>query len=119
MVFVSKILRPKRVTLKIFINFPEGMVSDMSAVSEILSILEKLPVWRRISSLPDEVDSLKKRITELESKLSGSGDKCPKCGEFSFRVESSRPHPTFGELGGIERIYVCDRCHYSESKLIE
>ena len=91
----------------------------MSTVSEILSLLDKIPIWKRLSSLPEKVDSLEKRLADLETKMAGGGEKCPRCGEYSFAVVSSRPHPIYGDMGGIERTYECKACGLSEKKLIE
>jgi hypothetical protein len=42
---------------------------------------------------------------------------CPKCFNPSWRVESSAPDQTFGILGVSNRVYKCDFCGFTESKL--
>ena len=89
----------------------------MSTVSELLSLLEKIPLWKRIAHLPEEVDSLKQRITELEERLSGGGDACPCCSQLTYKLTHSEPDEKFGALGVSKRTYLCSNCGFTESKL--
>jgi hypothetical protein len=58
---------------------------------------------------------LKAKVTSLESI---EGEKCPKCRRTGWQLESSTPHPIFGDVGGMERVYKCSLCGFSESKVI-
>jgi len=91
----------------------------LSAVNELLSLLDKIPIWKRISHLPDEVDALKQRIANLETMLSGGGDLCPRCKKPTFNLTDSRPDETFGAVGVSKRTYLCSDCGFTESKLSE
>jgi len=35
-------------------------------MKDILAILDRLPIWKRLHKIPDEVDQLKARVDELE-----------------------------------------------------
>lgn len=91
----------------------------MSTVSDILGLLDKIPIWKRLNSLPAEVEALQKRVLQLEQITSQplSKDRCPKCGERRFFVESSKPHPIMGEMGVVIRTYKCGACGYQEDML--
>ncbi len=69
-----------------------------------------------------DVVELKLRISELESEIrdleSLEGDPCPKCSKRSFELISTKPDPTFGDLGGIVRTYTCSECGFSEPKFL-
>ncbi len=92
----------------------------MGMLTDVMKAIEQIPVWAKLKDLPDRTDSLERRIAALEKKMSGpvSEDQCPKCGERAWFVESSSPDETFGDLGGIRRVYKCKSCGYSESKVI-
>ena len=53
----------------------------------------------------------------VSAKRKAPGEICPKCGEQELRVERSSPHPTFGELGGVNRHMKCDSCDFTETRL--
>ena len=62
-------------------------------LEDILSALERIPVWKRLQHLPGEVDGLQKRVSELEQKL---GEKwppeiCKFCGARAARLANSYP----------------------------
>lgn len=78
--------------------------------------LELADAKMKIADLIAENASLKEKLLSLSN---ASGEKCPKCGIRTFEIISSRPHPTFGDLGAKEREYKCSTCGFSESKLIK
>jgi hypothetical protein len=43
----------------------------MSALEELLKLLNQIPAWKRMSELPDRVDTLEKRLAELEKQKPG------------------------------------------------
>lgn len=69
----------------------------------------------KMAGLMDENATLKERIKSLTST---SGERCPKCGQRAFQLVSSKPHPIFGDVGGMEREYKCASCGFVESKLV-
>lgn len=91
----------------------------MGALSELNTLLEKIPVWKRLVSLPVEVDALKERLSSLESKLNQplSKDACPSCGERAFFIESSRPAlGGMGKMGLLDRSFKCKVCGFTEQR---
>ena len=64
----------------------------MGAIDDIAKLLERLPFWKRLAPLPDKVDALEKRVSDLEALLNGKvpPDVCKKCGERAMRLEDSR-----------------------------
>lgn len=91
----------------------------MSTVSELSALLEKIPLWKRITHLPEEIDLLKQRITEMESRLSGGDDICPRCKTRNFKLTDSVPDKDFGAVGVCIRTYQCSACGLLESKSVE
>jgi hypothetical protein len=79
--------------------------NSMGIVEETLKVLDRIPIWKRLSELPAEVDELKKRTAELETKLNGKwpGDVCRYCGARSARLSSpprgNQEHWLCGECG--------------------
>jgi hypothetical protein len=93
----------------------------MSMLGELNELLNKIPLWKRLTTLPAEVDALAKNVAALEARIAGSGGAglCPKCGQRTYKLEGSRPHPVFGDMGVSERAYKCSECNFSESKTVE
>lgn len=91
----------------------------MSTLNELTALLEKIPLWKRITHLPEEVDSLKQRIAELEKRLAGDGDFCPSCHQRTYKLTHSEPDKIFGDAGVSKRTYLCSGCGFTESKLSE
>lgn len=78
--------------------------------------LELAEAKLKMADLISENASLKEKIGSLTS---ASGERCPKCNNRTFELISTRPHPTFGDLGAKEREYKCSGCGFAESKLVE
>ncbi|MDE1714761.1 hypothetical protein PWG14_19905 (plasmid) [Chromobacterium amazonense] len=87
----------------------------MSVLSELNTLLEKIPLWKRLQSMPQEIDELRKRIEQLESSMQPKGhDSCPKCHQRTFELVRTEPDPVFRKLGVQRRVYECSSCHHSE-----
>jgi hypothetical protein len=56
----------------------------------MLALLDKIPIWKQLKELPQRVESLEKRIAELENKPISTGDVCPKCKNKTFELISTR-----------------------------
>ena len=73
-------------------------------------------------TIQEENIYLKNQVLELQEKVrkleSFEGEPCPKCRKPAWVVESSKPDPRFGKLGGIRREYRCTECGFTESQLV-
>ena len=90
----------------------------MGIIDDVLKALDRIPGWKRINSLPEEFDLLKKRVEALELKLSGNSlEKCPVCGNRTFERTGSLPHPIFGKVGRLMLdSYRCSECSHQEQR---
>ncbi len=92
----------------------------MAVLGEIVELLKRWDVWRRVEGTPDRLDALEKRVSELEAKLQRApGAACPRCGALDYRVEKSEPHRgAFASMG--VRIYTmkCGACGFTDEKTI-
>jgi len=93
----------------------------MSTIGDIVGLLEKIPIWKRLKGLPDEVDALKARVAALEAglKKAPAGEPCPLCETGQLKVTAVTPHHTFGDMGIQERTMKCDNtaCGHTESRM--
>lgn len=89
----------------------------MGVLEDLLKALDRLPVWKRLTALPKEVDELKDRIAQLEAKLGPKqGQECPQCGERSMKLIDSRPHPDFDFAGAKRDTLRCEDCGFQEDR---
>jgi hypothetical protein len=73
-----------------------GMVS----VSDILKLLDQIPIWKTVSTLPKRVAELERQVAELQKNMMAapSGRECPICGSI-MKVVAEYPHPHFAFAG--------------------
>jgi hypothetical protein len=64
----------------------------MSVIDDVLKVLDRIPIWKRLQEVPSEVDELKAKVAALEEKLGGKwpADVCRFCGERAARLGDSR-----------------------------
>jgi hypothetical protein len=87
------------------------------SVSDILKILDQIPVWRNLSALPRKVAALEERIAALESaKLAlppppkiDAAKACPMCGT-EMKITAETDHPEFGFAGLKIHQMTCPGC---------
>jgi uncharacterized protein with PIN domain len=82
-------------------------------VSDLLKILDSIPVWKDLKALPGRLKSLEERVSALEHKPIASapkGKRCPFCGEEAFFLEKSERDPIMGDVGVMLRTYKCRSC---------
>jgi predicted nucleic-acid-binding Zn-ribbon protein len=84
-----------------------------------LSLLDKIPVWKQLKELPQKVESLEKRVAELEKNPASTDDICPKCKNNSYELISTKPHKHLGIVGVKDRLYRCSQCGFEEIKTVE
>ncbi len=89
----------------------------MIGVKDVLAVLDKVSIWKVLQGLPDRVAELERRVAELEAKPKAKGNRCPSCGEFTFRIVKSEKDKIFGNLGGTNNTFECSECGHSEEKI--
>ncbi len=71
----------------------------MLTVSDMLKILDNVPVWKTLVTLPRRVEALEKRLAALEAKPAAPDWKtCARCGG-AMAVTAEKPDPVFGDAG--------------------
>ena len=89
----------------------------MSLLEDVIKALERIPLWKRVSALPEEVESLRRRLEAVEAQLAGkTGPQCPLCEAPGFKRTSSKPDPVMGDLGVIQDTFQCPNCGHSEHR---
>jgi hypothetical protein len=93
----------------------------MGTIGDIADLLEKIPLWRRLKALPDQVEKLQQRIDALEAELNKrpTPEACPICGVGTLKVTNVKPHPVMGDLGIQERTLKCTNqaCAHTEKRM--
>lgn len=60
----------------------------MGVVGDVIEALQKLPFWKRLGEVPDRLDALEKRVSELAARLEPApGERCQACGK-KFEVRA-------------------------------
>lgn len=82
---------------------------------DILAILDKIPIWKRVQETPTRVDDLEKRIEELERRLERApGATCEACGAHSMRL-TKQGRVMGGHSGHYsDDFWTCAECAHSE-----
>jgi len=92
------------------------------SVSDIIKLLDQIPIWKRLVSLVKEVDELKARVAILEETArkpaAPAPELCPLCESGSLKVIAVRPHPQFGTFGAQLRTLKCtnEACGHTENR---
>lgn len=88
----------------------------MGMIEDVMRAIERIPIWKRLVTLPTEVEQLQARIAALEARLApAAGDVCPKCRASAFMLEGSQPlQGGLGDLGVRQYSYRCRSCGYED-----
>lgn len=90
----------------------------MVGAKDFLELLGKVPLWKRLSEVPSQVDALEKRIAALEAKP--RLPMCEACGEGFAKLnrteKPSGPFDVFEGSGMQIRVYKCDKCGFETKK---
>ncbi len=93
------------------------------SVSDILKILDQIPIWKAVANLPRRVAELETKVAALEA-IAGrappalTGRECAICGT-PMRVTSETPDPTFGALGVKTHHMECAECGATTDRQFE
>jgi hypothetical protein len=90
----------------------------MSAIGDITTLLDRIPMWKRLAALPAEVEALRARVAALEEEVRKrpSVEQCPICEGGILKITTVRPDPIMGVLGVQERTIKCDKCGHTEKR---
>lgn len=60
----------------------------------MLKAFDRIPIWKRLQTVPQEVDELKAKVAALEELVSGKAlaDACPFCGARALRLDRVDMH---------------------------
>lgn len=84
----------------------------MLNLSDILKLLDQLPIWKTLKAQPARIDALEERIAKLEQASQrparAPGQPCPECGAHALRRTESKPSAgPFGALGARDEVWTC------------
>lgn len=89
----------------------------MGMLEDVMKALERIPLWKRVSALPEGVDILEQRLATLEKLASGGTPSgCPICKSATFARISARKHPHFGDVGLMLDLFGCEQCGHQEER---
>ena len=76
--------------------------------------LELADVKLKLADVLEENARLRCEVSALRNV---DGEPCPKCRKRGWQLESSKPDPIFGKLGGLRRLYKWSLCGFNEERL--
>jgi hypothetical protein len=87
------------------------------SVSDILKLLDQIPIWKAVSGLPKRIAEIERRLEALENQamLKTGPQKpplamiCPICGG-TMKVTEENPHPLLGVTGLKILSMTCEAC---------
>lgn len=88
------------------------------SVGDILKLLDQIPVWKTLATLPKQVRELEARIAALEGRQAKPSRACPICGS-DMKIESVEPDPTFAFAGVQRHNLACTACAHTEQRQVD
>lgn len=91
------------------------------SVSDILKILDQIPIWKSLREIPKRMEALEQRIQQLERgaiappKAPMKGRECSSCGE-EMKLVSERDDPTLGPVGIKLHKLKCPSCGFDSDR---
>lgn len=87
------------------------------SVSDLLKVLDQIPIWKAIVGLPKRLAELERRVNDLEDKLGQATTTpqipearlCPLCGA-TMSIIKETAHPTFDFAGLKIHHMECPEC---------
>ena len=92
------------------------------SVSDILKILDQIPIWKAVRELPKRVAELERRVAELEEGKAAPPVSpariCPIC-DATMKVVAEVAHPQFGFAGVKIHKLECPACGHKTERNFE
>jgi hypothetical protein len=80
----------------------------MSVLGELNELLNRIPVWRELITLPRRVKALEERLGMAGAAPADERPTCRYCRTGKLDLVDSKPHRTFGEVGVNVDTLKCD-----------
>jgi hypothetical protein len=89
------------------------------SVSDIVKLLEQVPIWKSVVGLPKRLAELEARVAALEGRTKvPNGPTCALCGA-PMKVTKVVDDPVFGEMGLKQHHLACTSCGHSETRQVD
>jgi len=100
-----------------------GAIMIPVSVSDMLKLLDQIPIWKAVSGLPKRVAKLERKVADLQEKSAGtiasptreSGRECPICGA-TMKVTLETPHRHFGFSSLKIHHMECPECRHKTTR---
>jgi hypothetical protein len=95
--------------------------AGMISVSDILKILDQVPIWKALREMPKRMEALEQRIQQLERgamtppKKPMKGRECSSCGK-EMALVSERKDPALGPVGIKLHKLKCPACGFESDR---
>ena len=95
------------------------------SVSDILKILDQIPIWKTVKELPAKVAALEERCATLERRLAAAeaeparapGEACKACGERQLRLKNrEKAGGIWADMGVYRETWSCGACGFTEER---
>ena len=87
----------------------------MGMIDDVLKTLDRIPIWKRLGEVPEEMDDLNRRVADLEEKLGGTwpADVCRFCGKRAARLADST---LANDKGYAREEWFCAECNNTDTR---
>lgn len=91
------------------------------SVSDILKILDQIPIWKSLREIPKRMEALEQRVKSLEQaaiappKAVMKGRECSSCGE-EMKLVSEQPDPVLRTAGVKVHKLKCPTCGFESNR---
>lgn len=87
----------------------------MVGTKDLVDLLDKIPLWKRLTQTPARIDELEKRVAKLEELLQDTRppEVCPYCGKRGMRLYHSFG---FDDKGVTREEWKCELCGKNHKK---
>jgi hypothetical protein len=82
----------------------------MSVFGELNELLNKIPVWKELLTLPARVKAIEDRLNLAGAPVVDDRPVCPFCRKGRLDLVDEKPHRLLGRVGVMEQTLKCDAC---------